>query len=637
MTRSLPAALPAAAAVAVFLLLFVVPVVGFYALALEGEGVTVLIAEAERAIVSGRLGRIAGFTVGQAALSALISVAVALPGAYLLATFAFPGRRAVYSFTLLPFVLPSIIVVIAMISFFGRGGLLNQLFGTQLGYVYSFAGIIAAHVFYNFSLALRILTSGFQSIDRRYIEAAASLGDGRLGRMRRVVAPLLTPTIITSFLLVFVFCFLSFGVVLVFGGVQYETFEVRIYSDIHIRLNFVSAALYAAVQLLMTGLLFLFGGRVIARRTSARAEIEEPTRRLAAAPALVRGAAVAYGGTVGLFLLGPLGSMLYRSLTAGGRLDLTAYAALFGGETTRNVESILRASLPQVIGQSILLAFLSGTLTFLLAVALAWSLRRGAQRPGAGPWSTAGRSAVETLVQLPLGVSLVTVALGVRMLYAGRLPLPAMVVGTQVVATMPLVFRIVSTEMNRLRESYVEGARSLGAGTPRIVREIALPVLRRGLLNAYAYSLAFPFADLTAVLTVGRGEIATFPVAIYRLIGFRSFDLALALSGLYLLICFLLFLWIDRTSLSRNPAAAGSLPTATGAAATTAGESLRTAGDDRAATGAAAAGSVRAAAHDEPTGRDEAAGNAGGARRDKAAGCSTLAHEPTQRTRRRLW
>lgn len=535
--------MPAALVVAVLAAFLLLPLVAFYGITLQGQGLAALSGAAAEAIESGRLGRIAGFTAGQAALSALLSLLIALPGAYILSHYRFPFRRVAYSVTLLPFVLPSIIVVIAMISFFGRGGLLNQLFGTKVSYVYSFAGIIVAHVFYNFSLALRVLASGWQSIDRRYHEIASSLGDSAWGRFKRITLPLLTPSILTAFLLVFIFCFLSFGVVLVFGGVQYETFEVRIYSDINVRLDFVSAALYAAVQLIFTGALFLLSGRLIRGGSAVQAEVTDPERRLSEAPPVSRALATVYGVGLLLFFMGPILTLLWRSVSADGGLSLNAYLALFGGETERNVESILRATIPQVILQSLLLAFASGTLTFILAMTLAWVLRQNRGTSG---------GVLSTIVQLPLGISLVTVALGVRLLYVQLLPLSLLVIVTQAIATLPLVYRIVSTETQRLRESYVEGARSLGAGTPRIIREIALPVLRRGLLNAYAYALALPFADLTAVLTVGRGEIATFPVAIYRLIGFRSFDLALALSGFYLIISFLLFLWIDRTSFRRE-------------------------------------------------------------------------------------
>ncbi|MFW5728821.1 MAG: iron ABC transporter permease, partial [Spirochaetota bacterium] len=73
-------------------------------------------------LTRGETRRVAAFTVGQATLTGVISLVIALPGAYLLSHYRFPFRRLLYSLSLLPFVLPSIIVVICMISFYGRNG-----------------------------------------------------------------------------------------------------------------------------------------------------------------------------------------------------------------------------------------------------------------------------------------------------------------------------------------------------------------------------------------------------------------------------------------------------------------------------------------------------------------------------------
>ena len=56
--------------------------------------------------------RLFRFTAYQAALSTLLSLALGLPGAYLLARHEFPGRRTLQSLTLVPFVLPSIMVAV---------------------------------------------------------------------------------------------------------------------------------------------------------------------------------------------------------------------------------------------------------------------------------------------------------------------------------------------------------------------------------------------------------------------------------------------------------------------------------------------------------------------------------------------
>ncbi|MFW6289231.1 MAG: ABC transporter permease subunit, partial [Spirochaetota bacterium] len=182
----------------------------------------------------------------------------------------------------------------------------------------------------------------------------------------------------------------------------------------------------------------------------------------------------------------------------------------------------------------------SGTLTFGVAAAVALSLR--------GRRSTG----FESFLQLPIGMSLVTVSLGLRFVWDGVVPQTLLIVIGQFFIAFPLVFRIARTGVEELGPGPVRAAEILGAGRWAVLRDIEAPLLRRSFLNAYAYALALPFADLTVVLAAGRGRVATFPVAIYRLIGFRSFDLALALAVIYIAICLVLFMIIDATSLSRR-------------------------------------------------------------------------------------
>ena len=486
--------------------------------------------------------RLVGFTIGQAACSAFISVVLALPGAYLISHFDFPLKRFFYSLSLIPFVLPSIIVIICMISFYGKRGLINRILGSEVNLIYNFIGILLAHVFYNFSLAIRIVGDGWQRIDRRYIEISQSFGERPLRRFRRIVLPLLMPSITTAFLLIFIYCFLSFGIILVFGGVRYSTLEVKIYMEIFAKLDFPAASLYAAVQLFFSVGFILLAGRTIQKFQVEK--VKGHTPRLAPLRRLrpwKRTFVTLYLLLVGVFLFGPLLTMTVRSLRPGGSWSLTSYRALFDPAlSSRNIEGIVRSTIPRVIGTSVVVAAASGSITFLLTLAISLSLKR---RHNA--W-------LEGMFQVPMGVSLVTLSLGLRMLYSGVLPPLLVVVTAQVFLAFPFVFRIVRTCVDELQQGYVEGAQSVGAGWLSVLLDVKLPILKQGLLNAYAYSLAIPFADLTAVLSIGRGEIATFPVAIYRLVGFRSFGMALALSVIYILVCSVLFAWIDITSLRKS-------------------------------------------------------------------------------------
>jgi thiamine transport system permease protein len=74
--------------------------------------------------------------------------------------------------------------------------------------------IFIAHVFYNYAVALRIISSFWANQNQRIQEAARVLGADRLTVFRRVTLPLLLPAIATAGALVFMFTFTSFGVVL---------------------------------------------------------------------------------------------------------------------------------------------------------------------------------------------------------------------------------------------------------------------------------------------------------------------------------------------------------------------------------------------------------------------------------------
>jgi thiamine transport system permease protein len=537
---SLSVAVPIVAVAALFILFFIAPVGAVFDRAIRASADVGWWEQFFEIARSARAVSVTRFTIGQASVSAAVAVLIAIPGAYLVSHFTFPGRRVIYSLSLLPFVLPSIIVVVAMIGFYGKNGLINRLLGTDFNLVYNFRGIVLAHVYYNFSLAIRIIATAWSGIDTRYREAASSLGDSDLGIFFRVTLPLLAPAIVTAFTLVFIYSFLSFGVVLVFGGIKYATFEVAIYREMFINLDLPATAAFSLLQLLFSGAFIAVTTRSIFRNRAGTVEVGGALPPLSSLPTTRRIVLGVYILGIILFVVGPIGTMVVRAFTEStGAIGLENFTELLvPGAADRNIESVLRSTVPLVILRSIGIAVTSGTVTFVVAVGIALWLR--------------GRrhSIVESVLQIPLGVSLVTVGVGLRLLWQGVVPPIVLVVLGQFFVAFPLVYRIVRSGVEELSQRMVQSAEILGARRLQILRDIEIPLLKRTFLNAFAYAVALPFADLTIVMAVGRGRLTTFPVAIYRLIGFRSFDLALALSVLYVAVCLILFWVIDATSLS---------------------------------------------------------------------------------------
>ena len=240
------------------------------------------------------------FTLGQAALSTLLTLALALPAAHALATYRFRGKGALLALATLPFVLPTVVVAAAFKALLGDAGLLNRalmdglsLSQPPLALERSLTLILLTHVFYNYAIALHILSGYWRTQTTRLEEAARALGCSPLRLWWEIRLPLLRPALLSAAALVFVFCFTSFGVVLLLGDVgRHDTLEVAIYRQVNIDLPTA-----ATLSLTQSGLMFLMmlvysrwshvGGHTPALQSATSRE-RQPRTRAANAPGSAR-------------------------------------------------------------------------------------------------------------------------------------------------------------------------------------------------------------------------------------------------------------------------------------------------------------------------------------------------------------
>src|SRR6185503_18213394 len=200
------------------------------------------------------------FSLWQAALSTILTLAFALPGAYVFARFQFPGKSLLLSLATLPFVLPTVVVAAAFSALIGPRGVVNStlmnlftLATPPIQLDRSLTIILIAHVFYNYAVALRMISSYWANQNPRMEEAARVLGAHGWRLWRDVRLPILRPAIIASSTLVFIFTFTSFGVVLILGGPRFATIEVEIYRQ---AVNLFNLPVAAALSLVQIGLMF---------------------------------------------------------------------------------------------------------------------------------------------------------------------------------------------------------------------------------------------------------------------------------------------------------------------------------------------------------------------------------------------
>ena len=501
------------------------------------------------------------FTTWQAALSTLLTLALALPGAYVFARYQFPGKNTLRALSTIPFVLPTVVVAAAFGALLGPRGRVNLalmgLFGLErppLQLQYTLTLILIAHVFYNYTVVLRLVGGFWANLNPRLEEAATVLGAGRWRLFREVTLPLLMPAVAAAGLLVFIFCFTSFGVVLLLGGPRLATIEVEIYYQTVTFLDLPLAAALSLVQILFTTLLIWVYTRIQAM-TAVPLDLR-PQRATQQRPTSWR-ARLMVGLNIGLIvvmLMIPLLSLVERSLATDNGYNLTYYSEL----SINRRGSILFVPPLEAMRNSVGFALITMLLAVVLGSIAAVLLTRPGQRPGK---DTQLRSrltnwlgtALDPLFMLPLGVSAVTLGFG----YIVALDEPPLNLRTSpwltplahTLVAMPFVVRSLLPALRGMNPRWREAAATLGAPPWRLWLEIDLPIVGRAMLVGAVFAFTISMGEFGATSLIARPERPTMPVAIGRFLsqpGSLNQGQALAMSTLLMLVCLVGFLAIER-------------------------------------------------------------------------------------------
>jgi len=469
-----------------------------------------------------------GFTAYQAGLSTVASVALGLPGAYLLARYEFPGRRTVRSLTIVPFVLPGIMVAVGFLAMFGTTGVLNDVLGAlglgSVELVFTLEIIVLAHAFYNAPLVTRLVTAAWESVDARGVETARTLGASPLRAFRDVVASQLLPSLLTAALLTFIFTFMSFPIVLALGGLQLATVEVWLFSRVR-DLALAEAAALGTVETAVTlALTYLYLRYEASQLTNREAGATLERRPLFAGRTTLadprRLALLAYAALVAVVFVGPLASLVVESVTAPDGSFTTAYWAFLASQQASTAAGTTRP-LPAVLN-----SLLFGAGTLLLAVPMGVVVAVLGTRGGRGS------RAAEAALSAPLAVSGVVVGVGLlqtlvfgTVLFGARIVVvgPVAIVAAHAVAAYPFVTRNVGPALGSLDPRVRDAARVLGASRARALVDVELPLVAPAVLAGAAFAFAISVGEFDSTVLLAQGvDSTTMPVALERFIGTRS-------------------------------------------------------------------------------------------------------------------
>ncbi|CTW98649.1 MULTISPECIES: ABC transporter permease [Escherichia] len=150
---------------------------------------------------------------------AVVSLLLSLPTAYAFGRMNFRGKAIAEMLTLIPLVMPGMIIGIFFSAMLMNLDISNPFFGIVLG-----------HTVLTLPYSIRIMAAGFKSVPQDMVDASRDLGAGAWGTFCNAYLPMLKP----SFLAALIFCLVKsleeFSIAYVLGAPDFITVPTILYS-----------------------------------------------------------------------------------------------------------------------------------------------------------------------------------------------------------------------------------------------------------------------------------------------------------------------------------------------------------------------------------------------------------------------
>jgi molybdate transport system permease protein len=167
----------------------------------------------------------------------VVAAIVGTPLAWLLARGSFPGRSLLRVMVAVPLVLPPVVAGVALLTAFGRQGLLGkQLFDAfGISIPFTTVAVVIAHAFVSMPFYVISVEGALRSTNEEYDVVAATLGASRWRVFQRVTMPLALPGVFAGLVLGWARSLGEFGATITFAGNfrgTTQTMPLLVYQDL---------------------------------------------------------------------------------------------------------------------------------------------------------------------------------------------------------------------------------------------------------------------------------------------------------------------------------------------------------------------------------------------------------------------
>ncbi len=455
------------------------------------------------------------FGIGGA--STILASLFAVPLAFFVARWRFPGKDLLSGMLLVPLLLPPFVGAVGLKQMLGTEGVLNTLarqahLPTVQWLDLQVPMIVVVSALHLYPLIYLNLSAAWANIDPSLEEAAENLGAGAWKLWRSVTLPLLLPGYFSGALIVFIFALTDLGTPLVFN--YNEVAAVKIFDA---KTSFNSSGYVIAFWLTVAAAIVFW----ISRRVSDQSSQRIATLSRAASVGREKDAR----GWNRVLVYAVFAVVLFAAMLPHIGVVLASFAKdwtsrLLPEWTTQNYRDIFTNPVTNTLSSiktSLFCAALSMSLDVLAGFALAYALVRGRV------W---GRVFLDTLAMLPLALPGLILAFGLLVTFRQdgnpldpqKNAIPLLVI-SYAVRRLPYALRAVSGGLQQMSVTLEEASLNLGASPLQTAWKITRPLVTANLLAAGLLTFAFAVLEVSDSLLLSiSSDNAPIAKAIYNLL-----------------------------------------------------------------------------------------------------------------------
>ncbi|MDR0137025.1 ABC transporter permease subunit [Metabacillus idriensis] len=393
------------------------------------------------------------------------------------------------------------------------------------------AGIILTYLWKEIPFVILVLLPVYQQLNMAKKEAVYTLGGSKWEAFKTVEWPVILPSIIEIFVILFSFIFAAYEVPALLGAtypkmISVLTFE-WFYSGDWSRRPLAFAAMIATAAAI---LICLFTVYMILNRQRERIT-KESTIEFKDSE---KGSNAIIFMTLGLFLL-PVVFVLFKSAAVSWKWG----NVLPDGFSMRSYMTLFQEpKLFEAVIQSAEIALWVIGLNLLIGTPAAKVLAHQSFR---------GKAAIETLLLTPIIVPALTIALGLHIVFirAGLAGSMAGVVLIHMLPTLPYTIKVMRSGFERIGVKWEEQAKTLGAGNLSIFYLIFLPQLLPSIRSVIFLACTISLSQYLLTALIGGGLVVTLASLFFPYFSSADDAVIASFSVLFALIPILIWLLFE--------------------------------------------------------------------------------------------